>query len=573
MAGNGMNKTIRPGTCTDHIGTLPGRQVDNNVIAFLTRHGQDIPDRPALLWLPPATPRQWLADPATPLVHEQISYGQLRQGTSALAKGLHDLGVRAGDRVFVFIPMSPQLYLAMFAVQQLGAIAVFLDSWARADQLGLCIGQVQPRAFIAPEAALQAIGKVPNLPTTALLVVVGSHQQPYAASLDELAASGQQAPICPVEPDDTALVTFTTGSSGPPKGANRTHRFLAAQHRALDLTLPYRPEDIDLPVFPIFSLNNIAGGVTTVLPAIDLAAPADRDGGLLAAQIEATRATCCTLSPSLLRGVAAASRERPLLGLRRTATGGAPISSDDVAAFANAAPHAELHVLYGSTEVEPIAHLLGRDMPAETAGEGVCVGQLCAGLQGKLIRVHRGPIVLGPNGWHDWESAVPGEAGELVVCGEHVCRDYYRNPGAVAASKIVDQAGQVWHRTGDLCRLDPQGRLWIVGRVHNAICRQGQLLFPVKPEVIMKRLAFVAAAAYVGQPDAKLGERAVAAYAVRRNADAGSLADRREAIRQALLAAQVVVDAIVELPTIPLDPRHHSKVEYDRLRQLLASEP
>ena len=134
---------------------------------------------------------------------------------------------------------------------------------------------------------------------------------------------------------DTALVTFTTGSSGPPKGADRTHGFLAAQHRALDACLPYTDADIDLPVFPIFSLNNIAAAVTTVLPAVNLAKPAESDGAVLAAQIQATGATCCTLSPSLLRGVSdfAASREIRLDGLRRAATGGAPITSDDVAAF------------------------------------------------------------------------------------------------------------------------------------------------------------------------------------------------------------------------------------------------
>ena len=92
------------------------------------------------------------------------------------------------------------------------------------------------------------------------------------ASLAELVAARQDRPLEPVRGEDPALITFTTGSSGRPKGAERSHRFLCAQHLALDREIPYRPDDIDLPVFPVFALNNLAGGVATVLPAIDLAA-------------------------------------------------------------------------------------------------------------------------------------------------------------------------------------------------------------------------------------------------------------------------------------------------------------
>lgn len=545
------------------IGYRPGRSAQNNVIAFLEGHRQRTPQRPALVWATQAGS----ADAAANLVHGRMSYGELAAAAESVAAGLHELGLGAGDRVLLFIPMSPALYVAMFAVQRLGAIAVFLDSWARRHQLGHCARLVAPRAFIGPEAAFALVAGIPELETAAVRVVVGPHQGRYEASLEALVAAGGSCPLHPVAGEETALVTFTTGSSGEPKGANRTHRFLAAQHYALAQCLPYRADDVDLPAFPIFALNNLAGGVTTVLPAVDLARPGERDGELLAAQIRAEGVTCCTLSPSLLRQLAAAAgRQRlPLDGLRRVATGGAPVSADDVAAIRAAAPAAEVHILYGSTEVEPIAHLLAAQMPASDAGEGVCVGEISAGLDCRLLRLQRGPIELGEGGWGEWESP-PGEPGELVVSGEHVCRDYFANAEAFRAAKIVDGEGRVWHRTGDVCRFDPQGRLWIVGRVHNAICRAGRLLFPVGPEIVMKRLPFVAAAAYLGLPDAELGERAVAAFSVlpgNRPADCG------DALRQALAANGVVVDEVVAVAEIPLDPRHHSKVEYGRLREAL----
>lgn len=558
-------------TTVSDIGSREGADALNNVISFLEHHRSHQPDRIALQWV--AAPGAWRKNPDAPLRHERLTYGELAARVDAAAAGLQELGLSFGDCVFIFVPMSPELYVAMFAVQRLGAIAVFLDSWARRDQLGACARQVEPKGFIGPEPAFALTAGVPELERAALRVVVGPHGGKYRATLGGLAASGGHSALAPVEQEHTALVTFTTGSSGPPKGANRTHRFLAAQHRALDRCLPYTEGDVDLPVFPIFSLNNIAGGVSTVLPAVDLAEPDPRDGELVAAQIRATGATCCTLSPSLLRGLAAAAGRRGagLRGLRRVAAGGAPISTDDIAALKTAVPDAELHILYGSTEVEPIAHLAAGEMPAPSEqAEGVCVGTIAEGLEYRFLRLSRGPIKLGRKSWSEWEVRV-GEFGELAVSGEHVCRDYYRNPDAFRAAKIVDGQGRVWHRTGDVCRLDQGGRLWVAGRVHNAICRAGRTLLPVTPEIVMKRLPFVEGAAYLGLPDEKLGERAVAAFSVK---PGGAPADCVAKVRGVLAAANVVIDQVVQVAAIPLDPRHHSKVEYTTLReQILAGRP
>ena len=257
-----------------------------------------------------------------------------------------------------------------------------------------------------------------------------------------------------------------------------------------------------------------------------------------------------------------------LPGLRRVITGGAPISSDDVTAFSAFAPKAELHILYGSTEVEPIAHLAARDMPDDTDGDGVCLGKVSEGLQYRFIRPTHDPVELDDQGWTAWEVD-QGEVGELVVQGEHVCQGYWRNPEAFSRAKIRDDAGVVWHRTGDVTFEDQKGRLWMVGRVHSTICRDGELLFPVKPEVLMKRLPFIQAAGYVGVPHDQLGEEAVAAFSVREDHD---VPDAEDQVRKCLSGADVTVDRVVRIDDLPLDPRHHSKVEYGELRRLLALE-
>ncbi|MDX2085561.1 MAG: AMP-binding protein [Candidatus Melainabacteria bacterium] len=559
------------------IGTHPGASPWNNVIAFLCQHASNQPHKHALLQVTADSLSAWHQDSHQSLVHEPTTYGQLWQQVLSTAQALRAVGIQPGDRLLVFVPMSVALYRVLFAVQLLGAAAVFLDSWSRAKHLSACAGQTTPVAVIAPEAYWSALQAQPGFESVC-------HWLPdtISAGMD----SSTEELLTPVHAETTALITFTTGSSGQPKGANRTHRFLAAQHAALNRSLPYTATDLDLPVFPIFSLNNLAGGVSTVLPAIDLAKPAATDGALLAAQLLSTGANTATLSPSLLRAVSqwAHQAEVTLPSLRRVATGGAPVSTDDARAFFAAAPQSSLHILYGSTEVEPIAHLeitpKTLDQLAQTGATGVCVGPLVSGLASLRIRPYRGPVVLEASGWKPWLVA-NDDPGELLVSGEHVCDGYFNNPEAFQRAKVVDADGRVWHRTGDVVQIDEQNRLWLLGRVHNAIQRANQLLFPLQAELVLKRLPFVREAAYLGLPDEALGEKAVAVVTVRQECLPAELSHTAplqdsgwigQQVMEALQAHQIEVDAVYVEAQIPMDPRHHSKVEYDQLRQQLLAE-
>ena len=116
------------------IGFLDGKNEENNILALLRQHAVHIPERTALSWVPKQTMADW--DGQSDLVHTAISYRDLYDRTGQAAAGLKRLGIRKGDRVIVFLPMSAELYVAMFAVQRIAAVAVFLDSWARRDHLG-----------------------------------------------------------------------------------------------------------------------------------------------------------------------------------------------------------------------------------------------------------------------------------------------------------------------------------------------------------------------------------------------------------------------------------------------------
>lgn len=555
----------------DSIGTFAGARRENNVIYFLHKHAQVFTQRTAISWID----RKHISgiSGAQQMQQQSINYGDFTRKINSVALGLKNLGIAKGDRVIIFLPLSVELYLCMFAVQWVGAIAVFLDSWARRDQLGLSAGVVAPKAMISFEKAFDLCQAVPELSSIAIKIAAGEHGKGYEADLEGLLLNAGECAIEPVEAADTALITFTTGSSGVPKGADRTHRFLAAQHRALDQVIPYQADDRDLPVFPIFSLNNLAGGVTTVLPAIDLAVPSDKDAATIVKQIFSARITCCTVSPSIFVNVTDYCRANNLIlgSLRRVVTGGAAVSRDNVKNFKAIAPQAKILVLYGSTEVEPIAEIEADEMlSAEENRQGVNVGRIFEGLEYKFIKIRRKNVVLGEQGWKEWETG-PNKPGELVVSGDHVCENYYNNPEAFNSAKIRDADQKIWHRTGDVGMLDEQKRLWLVGRVHNTIIRNNEYLFPVHAEILLKRLDFVRQAAFLGIEDPGLGEKTCAIFSLKEGFSPEAIGQFKNAIAAVFSENKIPLDEIVMVKDIPMDPRHHSKVEYARLKEMILS--
>ncbi len=546
------------------IGFYDGEHVKNNVVSYLARNTRQHPGKRAFRW-PSAVPS------AGDMPHDFITFEEFYRTIEFTGGGLGKLGIKRGDCVIIFLPMSLALYQALAGVMMIGARAVFLDSWARRDMLGECARLISPAGIITFEDAFDLCRQVPLLDSIPVKVVAGSHRQDYQISLEQLGGSGIPCDIQGVTGDETALVTFTTGSSGMPRGADRTHGFLSCQHMALKRVIPYDETDVDLPAFPIFSLNNLAGGIDTVIPAVDIGRPSVDDPRLLTQQLQSTGATTATLSPSMIRGLASYCRDENIIlpNLRRVVTGGAPMGRHVLDMFRKCIPDGEIVVLYGSTEVEPIACIEASSIPGPCGDEseqGVLLGPVVDSLDYHIIRITRGPVALPVEGWSPL-LVKKGEPGELVVSGLHVCRSYYNNPGATEVNKILDSKGQVWHRTGDVVWEDKDNNLWMAGRVHNAIRRGGEVLFPVEAEETIKSLPGVSQAAYLGMPCQRLGEMAVAVVKPEKNiSDINSLI---EVVRGELQNRGIVFDHVIAFDHIPMDPRHHSKVEYETLRKNL----
>jgi acyl-CoA synthetase (AMP-forming)/AMP-acid ligase II len=474
----------------------------------------------------------------------------------AAAADLAAAGLAAGMRALVVAPMSIRLYVAMIALFRLRATAVFVDPSAGRGRLDACVARVRPDAFVAVPRAHWLRLSSPAVRAIPIKAAIGGWLPGARAVGRRVLARGLAVEAC--DPATPAIITFTSGSTGPPKAAVRTHGFLLAQHRALVESLALAPGEVDLCTLPIFLLANLASGVTSVIPDADLRAPGAIDPAPVLAQIRALAPSRTVASPALLGRLTAAAR---LDSFRRIFTGGAPVFPRTLDTIAAAARGAAVVAVYGSTEAEPIAEIDRRDISADdraamAAGGGLLAGRPVPSIQLRILPDRWGAPV-GPVTAEDLErEALPaGGAGEVVVSGDHVLSGYL--DGAGDSETKIRAGSLVWHRTGDAGRLDADGRLWLLGRCSAKAVDDRGVLYPFVVECAASEVPGVVRTAFV----VHRGRRILAA----------EIAGDPPALRAALLdqLAWARLADVVVVDRIPVDRRHNAKVEYPALLRRL----
>jgi acyl-CoA synthetase (AMP-forming)/AMP-acid ligase II len=491
------------------------------------------------------------------------TFAEMDQSAARVARLLVNHGLQPGDAVLVFHPMSAELYIALLALFRLRLVAMFLDPSAGRDHIERCCVMQPPRALIAGAKAHLLRLVVPALRRIPLKLVIGL-PVPFAV---RWSGADRLEPLTEVRDcaaDTPALLTFTSGSTGQPKGAVRSHGLLDAQYRALGASLALTAGDVDLATLPIVALANLGAGVTSLIPDADLRYPGAVAPAPIFAQIHAHNATSSVASPAffecLVRHGAAAGLTLP--SLRKLYTGGAPVFPRLLDQMQALAPNAEVIALYGSTEAEPIAHVSRRevtagDLKAMLGGKGLLAGVPVEEIRLRILRDQWGQPV-GPYSAAAFAEACcpPDGAGEIVVHGGHVLPGYLRGEGDEETKFRVD--GAVWHRTGDAGYLDVQARLWLLGRCVARIHDAHGDLYPFAAETAVYQDPRVRRVALV----AHRGQRVLAVEFYERH-NAADL----EAVRAAL--AWTHLDEVRPCQRIPVDKRHNAKIDYPALHKLL----
>ncbi len=490
-----------------------------------------------------------------------LTFAQLSREAAQTAAMFEARGLRAGDAVLILQPMSAELYVILLAAFRLGLVAMFVDPSAGRAHLERCCRLWRPAGFVGGAKAhlLRLVsGAIRRIPHK---FSVGSWL-PGAAAWSARMQGAPAGAIAGCDPEAAALLTFTSGSTGEPKAAVRTHRFLLAQHRVLERNISLRPGQIDLATLPVFVLANLASGVTSLLPHADLRRVGAIEPAPVVAQIARHRADRTAASPAFFARLC--DHGVPLPHLRELYTGGAPVFPAMLQRLRELAPNAQLTAVYGSTEAEPIAHIAWdeiapEDWSAMAAGKGLLAGRSVDEIELRIIENRCGtPLpVLTPAAFEGLRIAA-GRPGEIVVSGEHVLSGYLHGRGDEETKIRVGET--VWHRTGDAGYLDASGRLWLLGRCSARVSDAEGVLYPFAVECVAMSFKFVARCAFA----AVKGERWLAVELNNRGADLQPL---ESALAWANIARIEIVD------TLPVDKRHNAKVDYVALHALLRRRP
>ena len=519
-----------------------------NLVALLAERAAKHPDRPALI-------------DAFRGEDRVLGYGELSRRVAAGAAFLERAGLKRGQTVLAFHPVSIELYEYLLASFHLGLRVMLADPSAGRGFISLCCQRLMPDAFFGSWKAQLLRVVVPELRRVKKNFRTGAWF-PGAAKWD---VGSETLPIADLPDDEPALITFTSGSTGVPKAAVRSHGFLLAQHRALSRSLDFRDGEVDLITLPVFVLANLASGLTSVLADTDLAKPGLPDVESIRRQCGRHQVSRCAASPAFYEAFLKSPDGLPLL--KRIYTGGAPVFPDLLRRLKSALPEAEIHSVFGSTEAEPIAHHHpDEEAAAKTReGAGLCAGSPVEDIQLRVIKDHWGKP-LGPLPIAEFENVteISGEAGEIVVSGDHVLSGYLGGIGDGETKIHVD--GRVWHRTGDAGWLDGRGRIWLLGRCSEKLPPfqapttgpQEALRYPFAIECALRELfpgVRMAALEWKGKRLLVIGKI--------------PSPDEAEAIRAQ--AAVFGMQQVIHLPSLPLDRRHNAKIDYPALRTLLES--
>jgi acyl-CoA synthetase (AMP-forming)/AMP-acid ligase II len=410
-------------------------------------------------------------------------------------------------RTVLMVPPSLDFFALTFALFKIGAVPVIVDPGMGIRNLGKCLSDAEPAAFIGiPKAHLarRVLGWARR--TLRITVTIGSPRlSTHQISSVSNAIRGrfgqvQPFPVADVEPLETAAILFTSGSTGPAKGAVYTHGMFAAQVEALREMFKIEPGEIDLTTFPLFALFGPALGMTAVIPDMDATRPARVNPENIFEAVKTFGVTNLFGSPALLNRVGRAGEGVFLASVRRVISAGAPVPASVIERIARMLPEGvQVFTPYGATEALPVAVIGSDEILTETRfatdkGAGICIGRPASGMEVSIIAISDEVI----SHWHDELPLPVGKVGEIAVKAPWVSPAYFQKPEATSFAKIADADGTFWHRMGDVGYIDHKGRLWFCGRKSHRVITPSGTLFTIPCEAVFNAHAGVFRSALVG---------------------------------------------------------------------------
>ncbi|MDC9015968.1 fatty-acid--CoA ligase FadD5 [Mycobacterium marinum] len=428
-----------------------------------------------------------------------VTWADLRYRVAALAGSLSRRGVGFGDRVMILMLNRTEFVESVLAANMLGAIAVPLNFRLTPSEIAFLVEDCAPRLVITEEVLAQvALGVREIAPALSTIVVAGGASDPTVVGYDELISeTGDPPERVDIPNDSPALIMYTSGTTGRPKGAVLTHTNLTGQVMTALYTGGANINSdvgfIGVPFFHIAGIGNMLSGMLLGVPTVIYPLGAFNPGQLLDV-LEAERVSGIFLVPAQWQAVCAEQQARPReLSLRVMSWGAAPAPDALLRQMSEVFPGTQIMAAFGQTEMSPVTcMLLGEDAIRKR------------GSVGKVIPTVSARVV------DDEMNDVPiGQVGEIVYRAPTLMSGYWNNPEATAEAF----AGG-WFHSGDLVRMDEDGYVWVVDRKKDMIISGGENVYCAEVENVLASHPSIVEVAVIGRADEKWGEVPIAVAAV-----------------------------------------------------------
>jgi long-chain acyl-CoA synthetase len=486
--------------------------------------------------------------------HARLVWG----AAHALEQGF---GLRHGDRLAILAYNSPEWLIALFGATSLGGIAVGLNGWWTPEEIEFGLTDSGSRFLVTDERLYPRVAKLAGrLPQLETIFFIGAHPPKGTVPISELLVERSEMPENPIAEDDPAVILYTSGTTGRPKGCITTHHGTVSQVIGIVFAgvsgallgsgapLPGAGEQLaSLLTSPLFHVAGFHSGVCTGLTAgVKLVFTEGKfDPEQVLQIIERERITLWGAIPTMLHRVVhhPKASSYDLSSLKGISFGGAPTPPETLEkarevlklqpSFSNA---------YGLTETHGVATLNGGK---DLLGRTTSIGRPVPMLEMKIA---------GPDG----EPLPDGELGELCIYGPTVTPGYWNRPDATA-----ETVREGWLHTGDLGYRDADGFYFVVDRAKDMIIRGGENIYCVEIEHCLADHPEIDEAAIIGQPDPELGERV---KAIVRRVPGSNLDEAGVQRHAAAHLASYKVPELVEFIDTPLPRNPAGKILKNLLR-------
>jgi long-chain acyl-CoA synthetase len=447
--------------------------------------------------------------------------GRRAHALAAVLRG--EFGLRPGDRVALMLQNVPQFPIAAHAVWRCGGVVTSVNPMNKERELRHQLSDSGARIVFCLESLFEVVEagregtEVEHVVTVSELDMLDSAPRalagvariecPGAIDFEELVAGGGGGEAAEVELDSAALLTYTSGTTGLPKGAINTHRAVIHNAEAMASLGSLGPGDVSVAMAPLFHITGLVCHMATARASHTPLLLMHRfEPGEILRLIELWRGTY-VIGP-LTAFIAMLDHpsfgERDISSLTKVASGGAPVYASVVERWEEATG-AYIHNAYGLTETAAPSHAvpIGERAPIDPDTGALSVGRPIADTESRLVRVD------------DGAEAEPGEEGEILTRGPGVTPGYWNRPEATAEA-LEDG----WLHTGDVGKRDGEGWFYLVDRIKDMINVSGYKVWPREVEDVLFRHPALAEASVVGAPDDYRGETTVAYVVLREGASA-----------------------------------------------------